>query len=118
MRGLDELAGLGSLAVRLAVLTALRSGEVRQARWSWLSFDGTPTLTIPGEAMKGKKAAAVLPHRVPLSDAALQTLARACSEANGVPVTVAELPKLVPLLRDALIFPSARRTTPLSDMAL
>jgi integrase len=29
-----------------------------------------------------------------------------------------DLPRLVPLMRDALIFPSATRDTPLSDMAL
>ena len=86
MRALDAVSGLGALALRLAVLTALRSGEVRHARWSWLSFDGTPTLTVPGERMKGKKAANVVPHRVPLSDAALDTLARAYAEANGTTV--------------------------------
>jgi integrase len=112
------MPGLAPLALRLVVLTALRSGEVRQARWSWLSFDGIPTLTVPGEMMKGKKAADVLPHRVPLTDPALHTLARAYGEANGTFTNTAELPRLVPLMRDQLIFPSARRTTPLSDMAL
>jgi integrase len=105
MAALDTVPGLGALALRFVVLTALRSGEARQARWSWLSFDGTPTLTVPGEMMKGKKAREVMPHRVPLSNAALETLARA-------------YPRLVPLMRGALIFPSAKRTTPLSDMAL
>ncbi|MGK7864679.1 tyrosine-type recombinase/integrase [Falsiroseomonas sp. E2-1-a4] len=118
MAALDAMPGLGALALRLVVLTALRSGEVRNARWSWLSFDGVPTLTVPGEVMKGKKTGEVMPHRVPLSDAALETLARAYGEANGTTATVAELPKLAALARDALIFPSAKRTTPLSDMAL
>jgi integrase len=116
---LDEMPGLGALALRLVILTALRSGEVRHARWSWLSFDGTPpTLTVPGEVMKRKKAADVAPHRVPLSSAALETLACAYGEANGTTASAAELPRLVPLMRDALIFPSAMRTTPLSDMTL
>lgn len=118
MRALDKMPGLAPLAVRFALLTALRSGEVRQARWSWLSFDGTPTLTVPGEAMKGKKAADVLPHRLPLTDAALATLARAIVEAHGTPATAADLPSFAALQRDGLIFPSAKRTTPLSDMAL
>lgn len=118
MATLDTMPGLGALALRLAVLTALRSGEVRNARWSWLSFDGTPTLTVPGEAMKGKRSADVVAHRVPLSDAAVATLARAYAEANGTTATPAELPKLAAMARDALIFPSAKRTTPLSDMAL
>lgn len=118
MAALDKRAGLAPLALRLVALTALRSGEVRQARWSWLSFDGTPTLTVPGEVMKGKKTDDVQPHRVPLTEAALETLARAYAAANGTSATVAELPGLATLARDNLIFPSANRRTPLSDMAL
>lgn len=118
MTALDLMPGLGALALRLAVLTALRSGEIRNARWSWLSFDGTPTLTVPGEVMKGKKSGDVTPHRVPLSGAALETLARAYAEANGTTAMAADLAGLARLARDALIFPSAKRITPLSDMAL
>jgi integrase len=118
MAALDKRPGLAPLALELLVLTALRSGEVRQARWSWLTFDGIPTLTVPGETMKGKKAADVQPHRVPLSDPVLETLARAYAQANGTGANAAALPQLAPLMRDALIFPSAKRTTPLSDMAL
>jgi integrase len=118
MSALDVMPGLGAVALRLLILTALRSGEIRQARWSWLSFDSVPTLTVPGEVMKGKKAADVRPHRVPLSDLALETLASAYTEANGIAAKAHELMHLAPLMRDELIFPSARRTTPLSDMAL
>jgi integrase len=118
MTALDAMPGLAALALRLVALTALRSGEVRNARWSWLSFDGTPTLMIPGEVMKGKKGADVLPHRVPLSDAALYTLVRAYAAANGTTATVGELGRLATLAGDSLIFPSAKRTTPLSDMAV
>jgi integrase len=118
MKALDQMPGLGALALRLVVLTALRSGEVRNARWSWLSFDGVPTLTVPGEVMKGTKAGDVRPHRVPLSDAALKSLAQAYAEANGTAARVADLATLAAVARDALIFPSAKRTTPLSDMAL
>lgn len=118
MKALDTVDGLGALALRLLILTALRSGEVRQARWSWISFDDVPTLTIPGEVMKGKKAADVMPHRVPLSDAAIETLARAYSLATGTSAKPDKLPRLAPLMRDALIFPSAKVITPLSDMTL
>jgi integrase len=118
MSALDSVPGLGAVALRLLILTALRSGEIRQARWSWLSFDGVPTLTVPGEVMKGKKAADVRPHRVPLSDLALETLASAYTEANGITAKAHELMHLAPLMREELIFPSAKRTTPLSDMAL
>jgi integrase len=118
MAALDAMPGMAALALRMVVLTALRSGEVRRARWSWVSFDGVPTLTIPGEVMKGKKSAEMRAHRVPLSDAALETLAKAYSLATGTPAKPEDLPRLVPLMRDALIFPSAKRDTPLSDMAL
>jgi integrase len=121
-QALDKVEGLGAAALRVVILTALRSGEVRQARWSWLSFDGTPTLTVPDEMMKGRKRGRkkdrVQPHRVPLTPAALEALARAYGEANGTTATVAELPRLAALARDALIFPSAKRTTPISDMTL
>ncbi|MCX7686327.1 MAG: integrase arm-type DNA-binding domain-containing protein [Acetobacteraceae bacterium] len=118
-QALDTVDGLGAAAPRVAILTALRSGEVRQARWSWLDFSGpVPLLTVPGEVMKGKRSAEVLPHRVPLAPAALEVLARAYAEANGTTATAAELPRLAALARDALIFPSAKRTTPVSDMTL
>jgi integrase len=118
MSALNSVSGLGALALRLLILTALRSSEIRQARWSWLSFDGVPMLTVPGEVMKGKKAADVWPHRVPLSAAVLDVLAAAYTVANGVPARADELRRLAPLMRHELIFPSARRTTALSDMAL
>jgi integrase len=118
MKSLDTMPGLAPLALRMVVLTALRSGEVRNARWSWVSFDGVPTLTVPGEVMKGRKSEEVRPQRVPLTPAAIETLARAYTLATGTPTTVDELPRLVPLMRDTLIFPSAKRDTPLSDMAL
>ncbi len=116
---LKGMEGLAPLALRLVLLTALRSGEVRQARWSWVSFDGaTPLLIVPGEAMKGKRSADVQAHRVPLPPAAVEVLAGAYLHTTGQAATAADLPRLVPLLGDALVFPSAKRITPLSDMAL
>lgn len=119
MAALDNMPGLAPLALRLTILTALRSGEIRGARWSEVTFDGAPTLTIPGERMKGKKAADVQPHRVPLSAAALEVLVRAYQLAAGADdAALNDLPRLAALRGDALIFPSATLTTPLSDMAL
>lgn len=118
MVALDKMEGASALALRFLILTALRSGEVRQARWSWLSFHGVPTLTVPGEVMKGKKSAEVQPHRVPLPPAALAVLALAYRHATGSTATAAQLPDLAALRGDALIFPSAKRGVPLSDMAL
>jgi integrase len=117
-KALDKVDGLGAAALRLAILTGLRSGEVRQARWSWLSFEGVPTLTVPGSLMKGKRSAEVQPHRVPLSPAALEVLAGAYSTAHGTPATVADLPRLATLARDGLIYPAASRRVPISDMTL
>ncbi len=119
MAALDEMPGLAPLALRLTILTALRSGEIRGARWSEISFDGVPTLTIPGERMKGKKAADVQPHRVPLCPAALDVLLQAFRLTTGAEdVTLDDLPRRAALRGNALIFPSATQTTPLSDMAL
>jgi len=116
---LDRVEGMGAAALRFAILTALRSKEVRLARWSWLDFSGpVPTLTVPGEVMKGKRSADVQPHRVPLAPAALEVLARAYREANGLPCTVAELPQRAALAGDSLIFPSARPGRPISDMTM
>ncbi|WP_158292111.1 tyrosine-type recombinase/integrase [Paracraurococcus ruber] len=118
IKALDTMPGLAPLALRFTILTALRSGEVRGARWSELSFDGGALWTVPGERMKAKKAADVQPHRVPLSPAAVATLARAYTEATGTAAKVDDLPRLAALMGNAFIFPSAKRTTPLSDMAL
>jgi integrase len=116
---LDAMPGLAPLALRFAILTALRSGEVRGARWSEISFDGGQAVwTVRGERMKRKKAANVQPHRVPLSPAAVETLAHAYTVATGTTATAAEMPNLAVLRGAALIFPSATLTTPLSDMAL
>lgn len=57
-----------SQAVRLTILTALRTNEVLQAHWS--EFDLAAGIwTIPAERMKAKKT-----HRVPLSQAMLDVL--------------------------------------------
>jgi integrase len=116
---LDKVEGMGAAALRFAILTALRSKEVRHARWTWLDFSGpVPTLTVPGEVMKSRRSADVQPHRVPLAPAALEALARAYREATGLPCTVAELPQRAALAGDLLIFPSARPGRPITDMTI
>lgn len=55
-----------ALALRLLVLTFVRSGELRKGRWDELQGD---EWHIPAERMKNG-----LPHIVPLSDWALETL--------------------------------------------
>ncbi len=72
------------LALRLLILTAARSSEVRFARLD--EIEGS-TWVIPGERMK-----AGVTHRVPLSEEALAVIAQAA-----------------PLGRDGYLFPSVRK---------
>ncbi|BCW87528.1 Prophage integrase IntA [Alphaproteobacteria bacterium SO-S41] len=71
MAQLQKEPTMGRLALRFAILTAARSGEVRGAVWS--EFDlAKATWTIPGERMKAGR-----PHTVPLSQQALDVLEQA-----------------------------------------
>ena len=84
------------LAMLFAILTAARSGEVRQARWQDINR-AARTWSKPAEHMKSGLA-----HVVTLNAAALAVLDRAAAISNG---------------RD-LIFPALRADKPLSDMTL
>ena len=68
------------LAFEFLVLTATRSGEVRNAEWSEIDLDAR-TWTIPASRMKAGRE-----HRIPLSDAALDVLeaARVLSDDEGL----------------------------------
>lgn len=92
--------GMGALALEFAILTAARSGEVREARWR--EIDAANALwTVPAERMKAARV-----HRVPLTGRALEILQ-----------TVAQL-RPEKGSEDALVFPSSKRSRPLSDMTL
>lgn len=91
-------ATAGRLALRFAILTATRSGEVRGAAWAEIDREAS-VWTIPAERMKAGRT-----HRVPLSPAALAVL-DAAAERFG-------------LQPDAFIFPGQREGAALSDMAL
>jgi integrase len=95
MRALDADSGMGARALRFAILTAARSGEVRGARWDEIDL-AAAMWALPGTRMKGGK-----PHRVPLSDPAL-----------------AKLRALAALRQGSLVFPGRDGETPLSDMTL
>ncbi|MCY4430790.1 MAG: tyrosine-type recombinase/integrase [Rhodospirillales bacterium] len=85
------------LCLRFLVLTAARSGEARSATWAEIDLKAREW-RIPGERMKGGRE-----HRVPLSEAACDVLARARLLEDG----------------SGLIFPSPLRAgRPLSDMTL
>lgn len=96
-------AGLSTkAALRLLVLTASRSGEVRLARWGQIDWqaEGGPVWTRPETVMKAKVA-----HAVPLSRAAVAVLQEARALGN------ADDPQ-------ALIFPGTVPGKPLSDATL
>lgn len=99
MARLRTAPGMGALALRFAILTAARSGEVRGARWAEIDLDER-TWTVPAARMKGGR-----PHRVPLSEPAVKILR--------------ELAVMRPEDDDgsALVFPGLRGR-PLSDMSL
>ncbi len=67
-RVLAEVEGMGAAALRFAMLTAARTGEVRGMTWREVDMDAA-LWTVPGVRMKARRA-----HRVPLSAAALETL--------------------------------------------
>lgn len=67
----SEAAPATKLCLRFTILTAARSGEARNALWSEIDLDDRIWELSP-ERMKMRR-----PHRVPLSDAALDVLDRA-----------------------------------------
>ncbi|MCJ2177365.1 tyrosine-type recombinase/integrase [Novosphingobium album (ex Hu et al. 2023)] len=73
MSRLADKGGMGALALRAAILTAARSGEVRGATWGELDLEAA-VWTVPAERMKARR-----PHRVPLSPAAVALLREAAS---------------------------------------
>lgn len=90
-------AGLATkYALELLVLTAARSGEVREARWDEFNL-ATKVWEVPSDRMKMKR-----PHRVPLSSRAIEVLrnAEGLSDQTG------------------LAFPGTKQGRPLSDMTL
>jgi integrase len=79
MAKLRELDSIGARALEFAILTAARSGEVRNATWGEIDLEQA-VWSIPANRMKGARA-----HRVPLSSAALAVLAEVAllRSANG-----------------------------------
>ena len=94
MRRIEDVDGMGALALRFTILTAARSGEVRGAMWSEIDTEAR-VWAIPADRMKAE-----VEHRVPLCDETLAALER----VRG--------------LSDGLVFPSRRAGRPISDMTL
>lgn len=93
---MDKTPTSARLALIFTILTAARSGEVRNARWEQIDRKAM-SWSRPAEMMKSD-----LPHVVTLSSAALALL----DQASGL------------FGDEGLIFPSARAERPLSDMSL
>lgn len=68
MRQLRAAQGMGARALEFTILTAARSGEVRGATWAEIDLT-MAVWTIPAARMKADR-----PHRIPLSDRALELL--------------------------------------------
>ncbi|MBV8573611.1 MAG: tyrosine-type recombinase/integrase, partial [Acetobacteraceae bacterium] len=68
MAELPKRHGTAALALRFAILTAARGGEVRGATWGEVDMSGR-LWTVPGARVKAGRE-----HRVPLSDAAMAIL--------------------------------------------
>jgi integrase len=68
MDAIRKREGSAPAALEFAILNAARSGEVLGARWNEIDLEGR-LWTIPAERMKAGR-----PHRVPLSDRAVEIL--------------------------------------------
>ena len=96
-RLLEQQEGVAAMALRFAVYTAARTGEVIGARWDEIDL-AAALWTVPAERMKGNRE-----HRVPLSKPALAVLAEAAK------LRVGESP---------FVFPGGKAGKPLSNMAM
>lgn len=92
---LREREALAAMALELCILTATRSGEVLDARWSEIDL-AKKVWTIPAARMKAGRA-----HRVPLCGRALVILERLAEAKTG-----------------KFVFPGNRQGKPLSNMAM
>lgn len=91
---LGKKSGMSAMALRLLILCASRSGEIRGAKWDEVDLERA-VWTVPADRMKMRK-----PHKVPLSPQALAVL----EDAKAV-------------RRGDHVFPNGKGE-PLSDMAL
>jgi integrase len=92
---LRELNAMAARSLEFLILTAARTGEVREAKWSEIDLQKA-VWTVPANRMKNARE-----HRVPLTPAAMATLA---------PLHEARISDYV--------FPGQRSGKPLSQMAM
>jgi integrase len=99
MAKLHEQEGVAALALRFAILTAARTGEVIGAHWSEINM-AARVWTVPAKRMKAGRE-----HRVPLSGATLDVLTAVSKLQVGREA-------------DPVVFPGGKVGKPLSSMAL
>jgi integrase len=92
---LRERDAMAALALELCILTAARSGEILSMRWDEIDLN-KKIWTIPAHRMKAGRE-----HRVPLSERAIDILARLSEGRSG-----------------DFVFPGQCRDKPLSSMAM
>ena len=95
MAALRAMQGSGARAMEIIILTATRTSEVINAKWSEIDLDAK-LWTIPKERMKSFKE-----HRVPLSDAVMAVLTKVKAESGG----------------GEFVFAGRKAKTPLTNMA-
>jgi integrase len=91
--------GLAARMMEFTILTAVRSGEARGARWGEFDFQKA-VWTIPKDRMKMKRE-----HRVPLSKDALDLVLAVKTNAGEIK-------------DDGLVFPAPRKGTMFSDVTM
>jgi integrase len=95
MVALRAMQGAGARAMEIIILTATRTSEVLNAKWTEIDLD-EKLWTIPKERMKAFKE-----HRVPLSDAVMSVLMTVKAESGG----------------GEYVFAGRKANTPLTNMA-
>lgn len=95
MADLATQEGMSRWALELTILTACRTSEVTDAKWSEIDLE-KKLWTIPKERMKGGKE-----HRVPLVERSIEIFQQVKPFSNGT-----------------YIFPGGTRDKPLSNMAM
>jgi integrase len=96
MAALRRQSGVDARALEFTILTAARTGEVREATWDELGDLDERTWAISAERMKADRE-----HRVPLSDRVLEII-----------------DELRAIRQGALLFPGAKAGRPLSHGAM
>ena len=89
-------------ALEFLILTASRSGEIRNARWDEISLDISPSSPLPVWSVPAARMKAKRTHTIPLSTRAIAILGEAEALSDG----------------SGLVFPGTNQGKALSDMTL